>query len=155
VNHFGQEVLQKDGNIDRAKLGAIVFNNNDKRKKLESFTHHRITEEAKRQESEILEVNPDAIIIHNVPLLFEAGLNRNVDITVAVHTDERKQLDRLIKRDGLSEGEAGKRIKAHFSTPEKIRRADYSIDNNGAMKETKRQVQELYSRLDSLATKTQ
>ena len=153
VNYFGQEVLQKDGSIDRAKIGMIVFNNNKKLKKLESFTHPRIIAEAKKRENEIIKVNPGAVIIHNVPLLFETGMDKSFDITIAIHIDKKKQLDRLIKRDGMSKEEAMNRIKSHFSTAEKTQRADYIIDNNGSMEETKQQVQELYSKLYHLAVK--
>ncbi len=132
-------------------LGTIVFKNSNKREKLDSFTHPRIIEKAKQRENEILKVNPDAIIVHNVPLLFEAGINKNVDITVAVHVDEGKQMDRLIQRDGISEAEARNRIKAHLSSAKKKERADYIIDNNGSPEETKRQVRKLYSRFCALA----
>lgn len=149
VKYFGRGILQKDRRIDRTKLGVIVFNNKYKRKKLESYIHPCIIEEAKKQESAIVKTDPNAIIIHNVPLLFETGIDKSVDITIAIYADEGKQLDRLIKRDGMNEVDANNRMKAHFSSQEKIKRADFVIDNNGPMEETKRQVQEPYVRISS------
>lgn len=151
VNCFGKDILQQDQKIDRAKLGKIVFTDEAKRLKLDNFTHPRATEEAQRREKAIAEAEPDAVIVHDVPLLFEVGIDKMVDKTVVVYITEENQVKRLMARDGISEEDARNRIRSQMPVAEKVKRADYVVDNNGSMEETKRQVQELYSKLVSMA----
>ena len=152
VNYFGEEILQNDSKIDRLKLGQIVFNDVVKRLKLNSFTHPRIIEEAKKRERAIVESNPNAVVVHDVPLLFEVGIDKMVDKTVTVYATEEKQIERLRTRDGISIEDALSRIRSQMSLADKAKRADYVIDDSGSTEETKRQVQELYWKLVALAS---
>lgn len=151
VNYFGQEILQEDQKLNRAKLGRIVFNDDSKRKKLESFIHHRLCDEVQRQEKTVIEANPEVVVVHDVPLLFETGVDKRMEKTIVVYASEENQLRRLMARDGLSKADATIRIKSQFPLAEKVKRSDFIIDNNGSMEETKRQVQELYQTLSALA----
>ena len=153
VNYFGKEILQKDGKLDRSKLGQIVFNDEAKRLKLNSFTHPRVIDEAKKQEKAIVEADPKAVVVHDVPLLFEVGIDKMVDKTVVVYITEENQVKRLMARDGISEEDAKSRIRSQMPLAEKLKRADFVIDDNGSIEQTKKQVQKLYNKLVSLARK--
>lgn len=153
VNYFGKDVLQMDGSLDRNKLGRIVFNDEAKRLKLNSFTHPRVIEEAKKQEEAVGQAEPDAVIVHDVPLLFEVGIDKMVDKTVVVCITEENQVKRLMARNKMSRGDALSRIRAQMPVAEKVKRADYVIDNNGSMENTKKQVVELYGKFAALARK--
>ena len=153
IDYFGTEILQEDQRLDRVKLGRVVFNNEEKRKKLESFIHPRTIDEAQRQERDALKKDPEAVIIHDVPLLFEVSIDKRVKKTIFVYASEETQLNRLRERDGMNEEDALSRIRSQLSLAEKMKRADFVIDNNGSMEETRRQVQKLYHELNSLAKK--
>ena len=151
VSYFGKEILQENQEIDRAKLAKIVFNDEEKRKKLEYFIHFRMGEEIEQQQRAALEADPDAVIIHDVPLLFEVGVDKTVQKTIVVYASKENQVKRLMQRDGLSQEDIRSRIRAQMPLAEKMKRADYIIDNNGSMEESKRQVEQLYQELSALA----
>jgi len=151
VNYFGKEILREDQNLDRAKLGAIVFNDEEKRKKLEFFVHSRMAEEIQNQQMTVIEANPAAVIVHDVPLLFETGIDKVMKKNIVVYANEENQIKRLMQRDGLSEVDIRSRIRAQMPLAEKMKRADYIIDNNGSMEEMNQQVRELYQELSALA----
>jgi dephospho-CoA kinase len=151
VDYFGEDILLSDQTLDRLKLGEIIFNNVSKRDKLESFIHPRAYEAAGHRENLILKSDPNAVIIHEVPLLFEVGRDTYMDKTVMVYCSEANQLKRLMARDKLIEEDAMNRIWSQMSVEKKRIRADYVIDNNGTKRETKRQVVNLYKDLSILA----
>jgi len=109
--------------------------------------------EIKRQQESALKADPDAVIVHNIPLLFESGIDKKLGKIIVVHTTEKNQLRRLMERDGLSEEDARNRIMTQIPITNKVKRADYTIDNNGSTEDTKKQVVKLYSELSSLARK--
>lgn len=152
VDYFGKEILQKDGHINRDKLGTIVFEDAEKRAKLESFIHPRMAEEIQKQEKDAIQANPDAIVIYDIPLLFELGIDGMVAKTIVVYASEETQLSRMKERDGFSEEEARGRLKAQLPVTEKMRRADFVIYNEGSLEETRRQAQRMYSMLKEMAT---
>jgi len=144
-NYFGEEILQPDQRIDRSKLGDAVFSDEAKRKRLNSFTHPRIMEAAKLQEKAIVEADPDAIVVHDVPLLFEAGLGEMVDKTVVVYATDESQVKRLMVRDGMSRESAMERLRAQMPVADKAKLADFVIENSGSIENTREQVQRLAS----------
>ncbi|HID16366.1 MAG TPA: dephospho-CoA kinase, partial [Candidatus Atribacteria bacterium] len=91
--------------------------------------------------------NDYKIIVINAALLIEAGAKKIVDKVIVVWTDEQTQLERLMKRDNISKNEAEKRIKSQMSLKEKLKYADYVINNNGSKEQTKKQVIDLYKEL--------
>lgn len=151
TDYFGKDILLEDGHINRDKLGAIVFGDAEKRAKLESFIHPRMAEEIPRQQKAAIDANPDAIVIHDIPLLFELGMEATVAKIIVTYASEDSQLSRMKARDGFSEEEAKARLKAQLPVAEKMRRADYVIYNDGSLEETKRQAQKLYSMLKEMA----
>lgn len=144
VGYFGKEVLQDDGTLDRKKVSKIVFNDPEKRKKLESFTHPLIYEEFFRQVNAIAEKNPNAVIQVEVPLLIELNLQHLFDKTILVYVPREEQIRRLTKRDGISEADAAQILAAQLPIAEKIKYADFVIKNEDAPEATEKQVKELW-----------
>ena len=145
VEEFGSTILHSQNMIDRKRLGDIVFNNKEALKKLNSITHNEIIK--KIEERAKLHENDYKIIVINAALLIEAGAKKIVDKVIVVWTDEQTQLERLMKRDNISKNEAEKRIKSQMSLKEKLKYADYVINNNGSKEQTKKQVIDLYKEL--------
>jgi dephospho-CoA kinase len=150
VAYFGEQVLQEDKQLDRKKLSDIVFQDLEKRKKLESFTHPRIHAEFMKQLSEIVEKDPDSIVQVDVPLLIELNLQYIYHKTLVVYIPEEKQIERLMKREGISKEEAGNRLKAQLHIDEKVGYADFVIHNDKSLEETRRQVEELWQKLKKI-----
>ena len=153
VAYFGEQVLQEDRTLDRKKLSDIVFRDIEKRKKLESFTHPRIHEEFVRQLNEIVKRDPEAIVLVDVPLLIELNLQYMFHKTLLVHVPQHIQIERLVKRDAISNEEAADRLKAQLPIDEKVGYADFVIHNEKSLKETRKQVEELWQALKKIQKK--
>jgi len=128
VKCFGKRVLLPDRTIDRPALGSIVFRNRRKLRRLERIIHPRVAREQQRRARRIARRTPDAIIIYEVPLLFEAGVNTRVDKIIVVTADRETQVARLKQRNGLTRRQALQRIKSQMPLAEKARRADIVLD---------------------------
>ncbi|BAT71780.1 dephospho-CoA kinase [Thermosulfidibacter takaii ABI70S6] len=135
---FGESILDENGEIDRKKLGQIVFSDAEKRKLLESILHPMITAEIDRRVRE-LEKEGKKIVVLEIPLLFEKNLTNRVDYTVVVYTPEDLQIKRLMERDELSREEALARLKSQIPIDQKTKMADFVIDNSKSLEETKQQ----------------
>jgi dephospho-CoA kinase len=150
VDYFGEQVLQEDKYLDRKKLSGIVFGDMEKRKKLESFTHPRIREEFVRQLNEIGGKETAPIVQVDVPLMIEGNLQYMFHKTLVVYIPEEKQIERLVARDGISKEEATDRLKAQLPIDEKVGYADFVIYNDKSLKETRKQVEELWETLKKI-----
>lgn len=144
VAHFGERVLTAEGEIDRKRLGRIVFNDPAERHRLNQIIHPWVLAEAKRREAQISEQNPAAVVIFEVPLLIESGAHREVDRVVVVRADRETRIHRLGRRDGLSPEEANKRIGAQMPEDERILYADYVVETDRPLSDVRRQVEEIY-----------
>lgn len=147
VDAFGREILGPDGELDRRKLGDIVFRDAEKRETLNRIVHPRVYETMQGRAAEIRKADPEALIIHDIPLLFETGRDGDLSPVIVVYAPESVQLARLMQRNNLDREAAEARIRAQMPIEEKRRRADYIIDNGGAPEATRRQVEELHQRL--------
>ena len=150
VHWFGREVLLPDETLNRPALGAIVFSDLEQRKKLESFIHPRIFEEKEKIFAEIARQDPSAIIIIDVPLLYEVKLDSHFSKVILAYAPSEVQLQRLMARDGFSQEEAQSRLDAQMKIDDKVSRADFVIHNEGGLEETREQVENLYRELQSL-----
>jgi dephospho-CoA kinase len=148
VDYFGRQVLQEDDNLDRKKLSNIVFWDQEKRKRLEGFTHPRIYEECVRQVKEIMERIPGAIIQVVIPLLIELTLQSRFDKVLVVYIPKALQIKRLVDREGITQVEAENMLKSQLPIDEKVRYADYVIHNDSSLDDTKKQLQELWMELN-------
>jgi len=151
VNHFGDQILNNDKTINRQKLAGIVFNNPDELKKLNSIVHPEVLKEDRRLVKERNKVAPDCLVVKDIPLLLEIGpdvARRLVDKIIVVFASPAVQLKRLINR-GMKEEDALNRINNQIPVHEKIKVADYVINNDGSLEETRTQVQAIYNSLIS------
>lgn len=150
VAAFGESVLDDKKEIIREKLANIIFNDPEKRKQLEAITHPRIIEEENRLVNELRKKNKSGIIVLDAALLIEAGHHKRVDKLVVVYLDRKTQIKRLMKRDNISITEAEKRLNSQMPLEEKVKLADYAIDNNKSIDEVETRVSEIYRELVEL-----
>lgn len=145
IQRFGPQVLTAGGELDRARLGDIVFSDAAARRDLEAIIHPFV----RTRISEFYEQLPAAtpFAVADIPLLYETGRERDFDTVVVVACAPAAQLERIMHRDGLSREAAKRRVAAQLSIEEKVRRADFVIRTDGTHAETDAQVARL---LDSL-----
>ena len=146
VNTFGTAVLQPDRALDRQKLRAIIFDDPDARKKLESIIHPQVRALAEQRIREHAAAGY-AVIVYEVPLLFEGNLQEWLRPVILVACDIDTQRKRLQSRDNLSAAQAQKHIDAQMSLEAKRRLADYVIENNGSLEDLERQVQAVLEKI--------
>jgi dephospho-CoA kinase len=151
VTLFGKTVLNPDRSLDRQALGSIVFRNRTKRRQLERIIHPRVARKQQRLVRRIAKRKPHAVIIYEVPLLFEAGVDRRVDEIIVVTADRETQIVRLTKRNNLSRAEALRRIRSQMPLAKKIQQADYVLNGTLPRPSLRKQVGELFKSLRLLA----
>jgi dephospho-CoA kinase len=144
VEAFGPELLLPDGTLDRPRLGEIVFADPELRGKLNEIIHPRVG--ARMAELE-REAGPASIVVHDVPLIAESGRTDAYDLVVVVDVPPRVQLDRLVRRRGMTREQAQARMAAQASREQRLAIADIVIDNSGSLAELDRQVGDLWSEL--------
>ncbi|MEY8348794.1 dephospho-CoA kinase [Bacillus cereus] len=140
VEVFGKDVLQVDGELDRQKLGSIVFHNEEKRLQLNKIVHPAVRKEMNAQKDMYIKEGVQAVVL-DIPLLFESKLTALVDRIVVVAVSPRMQLERLMKRNGFTEEDAKARIDSQMPLAEKVTLANKVIYNDGTIAETKAQLQ--------------
>ncbi len=150
LDYFGKDILLPDGEIDRAGLGKIIFNNPAKKEKLNSIVHPYVFSEMENEMSKIKKETPHAIVIRDIPLLMELGLEKKISPVILVYAPQKIQLERLMKRDGLSEKDAVSRIKSQMDIEKKKKLAHIIIDNTGDIENTKVQVVRVYNALKKM-----
>lgn len=151
VDTFGKSVLNPNRTINRPALGAIVFGNRAKLRRLERIVHPRVSREQARLTKQTMRKDPDAVVIYDVPLLFEAGVDKRVDKIIVVTADRETQIARLKKRNGLIRTEAIRRINSQMPLSKKIRRADHLLDGTLPRPSLHKQVGHLMNSLRLLA----
>ena len=144
VTLFGKRVLNPDRTLNRQALGATVFGSRSKLRQLERIIHPRVAREQVRLTRLAARKDPKAVVIYDVPLLFEAGIDKRVDHTVVVTASRETQVSRLKKRDGLTRTEALRRIKSQMPLSKKTHRADSVLDGTSTRFLLRTQVRNLY-----------
>lgn len=139
-------VVDSDGKLNRARLGARVFADLEARRALETITHPRIRAEFAARTAK-LAASGVPRVIHEIPLLFENGLDRGMDGVILVAAPVPLQVERLRRRDGLSEAEAEARIAAQLPLEEKRRRATWVVDNTGSEEATLTRVRAIWDEI--------
>lgn len=149
IESFGEKILNPDKTINRKMLGQIVFADSKLRKKLERITHPGILDETDKRIAAIKNKKPDAMIVMNAPLLIEVGLHKKMDKVIVVYADEKTQMERLIRRDGLTADEARNRISSQMPINEKRKYADFVIENGEGKKknEIRKEVKKVFDAL--------
>ncbi len=151
VDAFGDSILGADRHLDRKKLGELVFAQNHLRKKLERIVHPHVRSAIAAEVARIRIEDPQALIVEDIPLLLETGMQRDLAEIIVVYVPESIQIQRLMKRDGLDSVSALARMAAQISMEEKKRRATMVIDNSGPPAETREQFRRIYNRLAARA----
>ncbi|GAA2318390.1 dephospho-CoA kinase [Streptomyces caniferus] len=146
VEEFGSGVLAPDGTLDRPKLGRIVFSDPEKLKALNAIVHPLVGARSAELEAS---AGPDAVVVHDVPLLTENGLAPLYDLVVVVDAAPQTQLDRLVRLRGMPEDEATSRMGAQATREQRLAVADLVIDNDGPLEALEPQVRAVWERLRS------
>ncbi|GKU81536.1 dephospho-CoA kinase [Niallia sp. NCCP-28] len=149
VEHFGTGILQNDGDINRMKLGEIVFSNEQERLVLNGIVHPDVGRRMDEKQRFAME-NGEKVVILDIPLLFENKLNEKVDKTILVYVTEDVQRKRLMERNQLTFEQAIKRIHAQMPLEKKRILADELIDNNGTIEAAAMQAKEILEKWNVL-----
>jgi dephospho-CoA kinase len=144
---FGTEMLQADGTLDRQRLGALVFADEEKRLRLNSLLHPYIMARQDELLREWEERDPNGIGVVDAALLIESGGYRRFDKLIVVHCTPEEQLQRLMTRNKLSRPEAEQRIRTQMPQEEKMNFADYLIDTSGGFAETRQRTVAVHASL--------
>lgn len=146
VRRFGEEVLMSDGVLDRSALGSVVFSDPTALSDLNHLTHPAIRDLACRRLIEAQQLNAP-LIVYDAALLYEVGADQLVDKVLLVMVDKNVQLHRLMARNGLNREEALQRISAQSGLVEKMKKADYVIDNSGSEEELAARIADIWREL--------
>ncbi|MGA3153888.1 MAG: dephospho-CoA kinase [Streptosporangiaceae bacterium] len=144
VAAFGNDVLDPGGQLDRARLGDLVFADPQLRSKLNAIVHPLVAARMRELEDT---APAGSIVVHDVPLIAENNLAGSYDLVVVVDVPPRIQLDRLIRHRGLSRDQAKARIAAQAAREQRLAIASIVVDNSGSLAELDRQVGELWAEL--------
>lgn len=146
INYFGKKVLTKDGSLNRRMLRRIIINDNIARQALESFVHPEII---KLIHSQMIKTEKDGkhVVLVEVPLLFELGMEDRFDVVIAVIADRKLRVKRLMDRDDVSREDAEALLNHQLPDEDKARQAEFVIKNDGSFAQTIRSVDHLYKDL--------
>jgi dephospho-CoA kinase len=145
VKAFGEDILQPSGEIDRKKLGSIVFANPDQLTRLNQIMHPRMARMVAQQVQELREQGADVVVVE-AALLFEAGWDSLVGEVWSTESPEDLVIERLQTRSGLSQEEAKKRIDSQMSAEERKSRSQVVVDNSGDLVDLERVVRSIWDR---------
>jgi dephospho-CoA kinase len=149
IDRFGAQVL-KEGQLDRARLAQIVFNDPLARRDLERIVHPAVRARAAELERA---AGDAAVVVHVIPLLVETGQHEDFDVVVTVDADHETQIRRLIARNGFTRTEAESRITAQASREDRKSAADVVLDNTGSLTQLRAQIDALWAELSSAAAR--
>ena len=147
IKTFGKTVLNPDRTLNRQALGAMVFRTRSKLRRLEQIIHPRVAREQARLTRQAARNNPKAVVVYDVPLLYEAGIDKRVDRVIVVTADRETQIARLKKRNGFTRAEAIRRIKSQLPLANKTRRADTVLDGSSSLRQLRKKVELVWKEL--------
>ena len=150
VREFGAGILDPDGQIDRRKLSAQVWDHPQRLEKLNTFIHPAVRAREERRMAEIAQADPHAIAVVAAAILVETGSYRNFDKLIVVTCSAEQQMERALKRGSYSKEEILARLSRQLPIDDKVRLADYVIDTSGSKESTLEQVRSVYQSLRSL-----
>lgn len=144
AKYFGQDILDVDGNLKRKELASLIYNNKIKREALNSITFKFVVEEIKRR----IDLSKEQkIIVIDAALLFESKLDESCDIILGIIADETQKIERICKRDNITEEMAKKRIAVQIPNKELLKKADYVIKNTGDIQILEKDITILYGKI--------
>lgn len=140
VDYFGDDIIKKDGQLNRKKLANLIFNDDDKREELNHLTSLYVVKEIKRR---ISKINHKQMILVDAPLLYESGLDQICDIVIGITSSQKEKIERIMQRDNISEEEAKRRLKVQITNQFLEENADIIINNSQDIEELKKQVEKM------------
>lgn len=146
---FGAEFFTPDGELNRARVAQLVFTDPAARKRLNDIVHPRVARELQERLKGLEQQGADLVLVE-VPLLYEAGLESAYDRVIVVYVDPEDQIRRLKDRDGRGSAEIEGILKAQWPLADKAARADLVVDNRGSLAETRKRVQEIWAELQKI-----
>ena len=146
IKEFGEKFLDDEGRINRRKLAKLVFSNKEKLNLLNSIVHPYVIDKVKEKIYRTKQSNPDAIVIVDAPLLYEAGMQNMMDKIIVVSATKNKQIQRARETTSLSEYEVKRRIENQLPLSKKEKLADIVIENNGTLEDTRSQVKKMWKK---------
>lgn len=146
---FGADVIDADGALDRAALGAKVFGDPDQLARLNAIVHPAVRAESQRRFEEAASAGPETVVVYDVPLLVEARVDDPWDLIVVAHAPADERRRRLVELRGMAEQAAQERIDAQVSDERRLAIADEVIETSGSLEETIRQTDALWERIRS------
>lgn len=147
IASFGTQILDETSEIDRNRLGEIIFSDPGKRRNLNQIVHPLVFERAVSERNSIIRQHPQKVVVFEVPLLFEANADREMDFILLAYVDRKTQTDRLIRRDRLSRHEALLRIRAQMPLENKIQFSDEVVDTRRPLCEVEETIRQIYKKL--------
>ena len=149
VRYFGTKIVQNDLELDRKRLRGLIFSDAEKRVALEKIVHPEVKRKVRERIAAIEELaaTDRALVVVDVPLLIEAGVQHEFDVVVVVYSSEDTQIQRIIDRDGVTRAEARKMITLQLPLKDKLPFADYVISNEGSREDTEKQVRAIFAEL--------
>ncbi|RMF92822.1 MAG: dephospho-CoA kinase [Candidatus Schekmanbacteria bacterium] len=147
---FGEGILNPDGSLNREELGRMVFSDKILLNKLNLLTHPLIIKKIREKKAELERTHPNDIIILDAPLLYETELDKTVEKVIVISSTREEQMRRLIQLRGMKKEDAENRINSQMPIDDKVKRADYVIDNSGTIDDLRRQVEDLFKEITSL-----
>jgi dephospho-CoA kinase len=153
VAAFGDDVLSPDDSLDRARLGEIVFQDPELRKKLNAIVHPLVREWMGAAERTAVQAAdpPGPIVVHDVPLLAESRGKGGFDLIIVVDVPPELQIERLVSQRGMVQGQARARMEAQASREKRLEVADIVIDNSGSQADLDHRVAEVWAELERRA----
>ena len=148
---FGAGFIGPDGALDRAKMRERAYAHPEARRELEQIIHPRVAREQARLTRQAARNDPKAVVIYDVPLLYEAGIDKRVDRVIVVTADRETQIARLKKRNGFTRAEALRRIRSQMPLKKKVAAASYWVDGTTPRPRLLTLVRRLYRELRTLA----
>ncbi|RXR22055.1 dephospho-CoA kinase [Oerskovia turbata] len=147
VEAFGDGVLAPDGSLDRARLGTIVFGDDEARRRLNGIVHPEVRRLSAEREALVAARDPRAVVVHDIPLLVETGQAESFHLVAVVVAPEDVRLQRLVTSRGMSEDEARARIAAQATDVERVSVADVTLDGSGTPEALRAEVDALWERV--------
>ena len=148
VELFGPEILTEDGALDRPKLGSIVFNDEEKRRALEGILHPLI---GARSAALADSAGPDDLVVHDIPLLAEAGIADTFDAVIVVDVPVELQIERMLGDRGWTREDAESRIAAQASREDRLAIATHVVENTGSLEDLRVRVGDVHAALTGVS----
>ncbi|KMY69206.1 hypothetical protein AAU61_00170 [Desulfocarbo indianensis] len=150
VAEFGPAVLDQNGDLDRRRLRELIFADKEARAKLNAIVHPAVAARVREELARIAEADPQGVALVDVPLLYETNTQDRYQAVVVVYVPPQVQVQRLMKRDGVSREAAEQSLQAQMPLSEKKRKAQFIVDNSGTLQETREQVRAVWKDIEKL-----